>query len=381
MLALPVTNAASGFADSSLFLFFCWLTMTVGALLILEVNLWLPPGSNMVSMAQKTLGRPGKVTAWLSYLFLLYALLAAYIAGGSDVFQSILMLAHIHLPSALSAVLFVLIFGSIVYMGIKSVDYVNRGLMFGKLGIYILLVLLIAPHIQPHLLKNGHMKYVTGTLMVLVTSFGFATIVPSLRQYFEDDVQKLRKVIVYGSLIPLFCYIAWDAVIMGVVPADGQNGLLALMLSDHATSGLTTALSQVTQSTLALEFFRVFTSICMLTAFLGVSLCLTDFLADGLKMTKTGKQGVLVTSLCLIPPLIIVLFYPGAFIQALKYAGIFCVILLLMLPALMAWRGRYHKNFDSAGYRVRGGKLTLSLVLIASCLLLVLACTQTITMH
>jgi len=56
--------------------------------------------------------------------------------------------------------------------------------------------------------------------------------------------------------------------------------------------------------------------------------------------------------------LIIALFYPGAFIVGLSYAGICLAILIIFLPALMVWVGRYHKNIK-ADYRVIGGKVPL----------------------
>ena len=372
MLALPLSNAPMGFTDSSLLTILCWLVMTAGALLILEVNLWLPSGSNMVSMAEKTLGPVGKAAAWFSYLALLYTLLSAYISGGADVFDSLLQLAHINLPTALTTVLFAMIFGAIVYAGIKSVDYINRGLMFGKLGIYILLVILISPHISLSHLQGGELSKITGSIMILITAFGFATIVPSLREYFEDDVKKLRRVIIIGSLIPLLCYIVWDAVIMGVIPLEGANSLDALLHSSHPTSGLTTALQSSIHNLWIIEFFRLFTSICMLTAFLGVTLCLFDFLSDGLHLAKRGKQGLIGITAALLPPLFMVLYSPGVYLAALDYAGILCVFLLLFLPALMAWRGRYHLKI-AASYRVLGGKITLLLVALISILLLFIA--------
>lgn len=69
MLALPVANAATGFWQSSIFLFLCWVIMTLGAFFILEANLYLPRGKHMVSMAQATLGNLGLLAAWVSYLF------------------------------------------------------------------------------------------------------------------------------------------------------------------------------------------------------------------------------------------------------------------------------------------------------------------------
>jgi len=372
MLALPVSTAEVGFTNSIFFLILCWLIMTVGALLILEVNLRLPAGSNMVSMAKTTLGLPGQVIAWIAYLLLLYTLLAAYISGGSDVLNGLLQKANFNLPSWSTSLTFTLIFSLVVYGGIRSVDYVNRGLMFGKLGVYLLLVVIISPHVQLTSLSGGSVKAVTGSLMVLITSFGFASIVPSLREYFHDDVHSLRKVILLGSLIPLTCYILWDAVIMGVVQREGDNGLIALMSNEHATSGLTNALSTAVNSQWITGFFSFFTSICMVTAFLGVSIGLFDFLADGLALKKTGLQGKSTLALTFLPPLAVVLFNPGIYLHALSYAGICCVVLLLLLPALMAWRAR---RIDPASsiWVVPGGNLSLTLVILSAIFLLTIA--------
>ncbi len=372
MLALPVSTAAVGFGNSIVFLFLCWLIMTAGALLILEVNLRLPAGSNMVSMAKSTLGLPGQILAWVSYLFLLYSLLAGYISGGSDVFSSLLHKANVNLPDPLTAMIFTCLFGFVVYKGIRSVDLVNRGLMFGKLGIYFILVLIISPHVSTSLLQGGSSRAITGSLMILVTSFSFATIVPSLRDYFEDDVQSLRKVIIFGSLIPLFCYIVWNAVIMGVIAREGHHGLVALTHSDHVTSGLTEALSLATHSQWISGFFAIFTSVCMLTAFLAVSLGLFDFLADGLRLEKKGIQGKYTLLLTFVPPLIIVLLSPGIYLKALSYAGIPCVILLLFLPVLMAWRGRKTCN-GAVMPMIPGGKVSLSLLIVSAVFLLAIS--------
>jgi tyrosine-specific transport protein len=374
MLALPVATAEMGFLNSLFFLFFCWAVMTSGALLILEVNQRLPAGSNIISMAKSTLGLSGQVIAWISYLLLLYTLLSGYISGGSDVFNSILLKAHIHLPRWLASVFFTGLFSWIVYKGIHSVDYVNRGLMFGKLGVYVLLVALICPHISPSGLIGGSPRAFTGSLMILITSFGFASIVPSLRDYFEGDTRTLRLVILFGSLIPLFCYIIWDAAIMGVIARDGKDGLITLMSSEHATSGLTKALSHSIQSQWINGFFSFFTSICMVTAFLAVSLGLFDFLADGLKLEKKGKQGKGILALTFLPPLAVVLINPGIYLQALNYAGVCCVVLLLLLPTAMAWRGRqiYQLNLNEQRL-VPGGNPALGFIACIALGLLVIA--------
>ena len=85
MLALPVATGFAGFFPSIAIIVVYWLFLTFTAFLLLEVTLWMAPGANLISMARQTLGRPGEILSWIIYLFLLYALLTAYIAGGGTI--------------------------------------------------------------------------------------------------------------------------------------------------------------------------------------------------------------------------------------------------------------------------------------------------------
>lgn len=219
MLALPIATAQLGFIGSLVMLFGCWFIMTAGAFLILEVNLWMPLNSNVITMARQTIGPVGQIISWVTFLLLLYSLLCAYIAGGSDLFHNLLITQGIDISESLAAIIFTVIFGSVVYLGIRSIDYVNRGLMLVKFSAYFILVFLLMPVISTDKLTTGSMTHLTsiGALTITIASFGYASIVPSLRIYFAGDIRKLKQAILIGSLIPLVCYILWDAVIMGAI--------------------------------------------------------------------------------------------------------------------------------------------------------------------
>lgn len=372
MLALPIATAELGFFGSLLLLIGCWLVMTAGAFLLLEVNLWMPQNSNLISMARATIGPIGQIISWVMYLLLLYSLLCAYIAGGSDLFHNLLLARHIEISAWLSSIIFTLLLGAVVYLGIRSVDYVNRGLMFVKLGAFILLVILLTPFISTDKLAAGSFSHLTSTtaLTVTITSFGYASIIPSLRIYFASDIRKLKIAILIGSLIPLVCYAFWDAVIMGVVPLDGASGLISILQSKNSTSDLVNVLSAAASQNSVTLLTKLFTSICVVTSFLGVSLCLTDFLSDGLHLEKEGISKVFIHVLTFLPPLVIVLFFPNAFIKALEFAGIYCIVLLILLPAWMAWMGRY-RHVLSGPYEFIGGKALLSFMIIFSLVMIV----------
>lgn len=369
MLALPISAASSGFIASSLLLFACWVIMTFCAFLVLEINLWLPKNSNIISMAKATLGTTGSLVAWFCYLMLFYCLLAAYISSGSDILHSFILKTGWASPNWFNAALFVILLGIVVYQGIQSVDYVNRALMFTKLGAYFILAACVVAYVNTEQLSNGNMHYLVASVTVMITSYGFATIVPSLRSYFNDDVKQLRKVILIGSLIPLTCYIIWDLVILGAIPTEGENGLLNMLSSGHSTTDLSHALSYYLNNNWITFFARVFTSVCVATSFLGVALAMSDFLADGLNLTKKGYDNVIIYSATFIPPFLISVFYPNAFIIGLSLGGIFCTILLVLYPGLMVWSGRYIKKFTS-DYQVIGGKCSLLLVFLCAAVML-----------
>lgn len=375
MLALPMAAAAGGFFNSMLLFIGAWIVTVLAAFYILEANLWLPEGTNLVSMAKATLGKWGQLVTWFAYLLLLYSLLSAYIAGGADLLHNLLLVAHINTSHWLDSLLFIIILGSVLYCGIRAVDWANRGLMSAKLIAYVLLVLLISPHISLMKLEDGHLLLLSGAVMVVITSFGYATIVPTLRSYFKSNVSALRLTIAIGSLVPLVCYLLWDMAVQGSIASYGKQGLIQMAESAHAVSYLTTALSTRLGSDTISGLTHFFTSICIATSFLGVSLCLSDFLTDGLKVGKSVLSRIMIVCLTLLPPLAIVLFYPGAFIVGLSYAGIFCVLLLMLLPALMVWSGRYVKKL-AVGYQVTGGKLFIILEIIIALALLVFATIQ-----
>jgi tyrosine-specific transport protein len=342
----------------------------LGALLMLEVSLWLPEGTNLISMAKLTLGRWGQLLTWFVYLFLLYSLLSAYIAGGSDLLHSLLGLIHIEVPAWLDAILFVLLFGYIISHGVHMVDWTNRGLISTKFFAYFLLVILILPHVQLSNLQGGEVKLLSGALLMTITSFGYASIIPTLRSYFKGNVKYLRLAVWVGSLISLCIYLLWNMAVQGGIGADGSDGLVQMASSDHAASDLMTTLATRFNNPFISLLVRGFASICVLTSFLGIALGLVDFLADGLSIHNKGFGKLSLMLLSLGPPLLVALFYPGAFIKALSYAGLFCVILLILLPALMAWSGRYVKKI-AHGYKLKGDKILIAVELVIALGLLV----------
>jgi tyrosine-specific transport protein len=370
MLALPVVTSVAGFSLSALLFFAVWLFMTTTAFLFLEVCLWMKQESNIISMAKYTLGNFGAVCSWIIYLFLLYSLTTAYLAAGGDLLkEAIGAITGIQLADWMTFVPFLLVFGTFVYLGTRSVDYLNRILVIGLGLAYIVLVCLVPPHIQLSYLKQTNPSGLLLALSVIVTSFGFHIIIPSLVTYLHRDVVKLRKAILLGSIIPLFVYILWNFLVQGVIPAYGEGGLIEVWTSGGQ---VIRSLRAVVGSSWVIIGASLFSFFAIVTSFLGVSLSLADFLSDfifvtfGLHSKKSIIGKIFLCLLTFVPPLIFAILYPGIFFLALEYAGAFGVVLLLgVLPALMVWVGRYSMKLKSE-YSYFGGRTILITILLCS---------------
>lgn len=366
MLALPVAMGKSGFIPSLAVFFLFWICMTYTALLMLEVNTWTGAGTNLITMARSTLGLFGAAISWSAYLFLLYALLTAYIAGSGSILSDLLQTSF---PSWYYALPLVLLFATLLFSGMRPFEYLNRFLIAGLAITYICMVVLLMPHISLSKLERANWPSLFLSLSIVATSFGYHIVIPSLYRYLEGDSLRLQRTLLIGSTIPLAVYILWQMLALGIIPLDGPNGLLQGYLQGaNGVHLLTPTLDNAFLALLA----QLFSFCAIITSFLGVALSLHDFLADGLTIERTLRGKTLLLLLTFAPPLFIAAMDPTVFLTALEWAGTFGVVLLLiLLPALMVWRGRYMQG-RPANYRVPGGKPALVAVIAFACLVIVL---------
>lgn len=364
MLALPVITGIGGFVPSVGMFFLSWLFMTSTGLLLLEANLAIGHDLSLISIAEKTLGKGGKALCWILFLFLFYSLSIAYISASGSILQTITAdLIGIELPAWLGSLFFTVFFATILYIGTRQVDYVNRFLMIGLVISYLVLVVLGSFHINLAYLTVRNWKYAIAALPVLVISFGFHNMIPSLAMYMKGDVKRLRITVLAGSVIPLLIYVAWELVILGIIPLEGRGGLMqALDRGEAATQALRFVVGRSWINTVS----QAFALFAIITSFLAQSLSLVDFLGDGLKIPKIGFGRVSLVLLTIIPPLTFSFLYPGIFIKALNFAGGFSAVILFgVMPVLMVWVIRY-KRKQKITHILPFGRLVLGSILVVA---------------
>lgn len=365
MLALPVVTGMAGFFPAVILLLVYWAFMTYTAFLMLEVNLWMKDANtNLISMAHVTLGRWAEIVNWILYLALLYLLTTAYISGSGNILSSTLYaFTGREVPQWAGFFPLIFLFAVCVYEGVWMVDYVNRFLMVGLGVTFIVIASLLAPHVSIEALQHEKWPPLILAVSLIATSFGFHIIIPTLVRYFHHDVGQLKKTISIGSVIPILVYIVWEYLTLGILPLEGENGILEGYATGVSGGDL---LAGILEGSIITPFILAFSFFAIITSFLGVTISLRDFLADGLHIKKTRAGRILLDGLTFLPPMFLILIDSRAFIWAAQYAGAFCVVTLLaLMPALMTWSGRYHHGFKSS-FRVPGGKPALILVILLS---------------
>lgn len=363
MLALPLTTGVGGFYHATFLFLVIFLFMLTSLFYLLEATLMTNnPTSNLVTICKDRLGPIGAGTAWISFLMLLYAVAAAYLSGGGSLITDLVTtLFKFNIHSAFGVLIFLTIFGCIIIFDTKVVDFINRVCMVGLISSFLLLLIFVSPHIEPSHYSSGKPEYLWAAVPVVALSFTSHIIIPSLRNYLQSNITKLKKALLWGSTIPLIFYLLWEFLIIGLLPINGPNSLESLGGEAQPIAKLTDTLKKLIGLSWIATLVASFSFFALVTSFFGVALSLYDFLSDGFHIKKTFKGKILLLFLMFTPPILFALFYPHGFMVALGYAGVFVAILYGILPVLMVWHGRYIEKKKQA-FRVFGGKALLLII-------------------
>ena len=326
----------------------CWLVMAIAGLLYLEACLWIPGQPNLHSLVVRTWGKWGARCTTILYLFLFYSLLITYFMGFAQLWQ---LMSNTH--ENIGVILAFCLFTPVVAKGAQWVNRFNSMLMVGLLLSYTIFLLYSIPHLDGTGLSRTNWSLAPWSIPIVLISFGFQGVVPSIVTYLHRDVRKCRIAILAGSALPFLMYAVWEAILLDIVPLD------QLLIAAQQGRSALDPLHTIVHITWIQPITLLFGSCALITSLLGVSLSMRDFLLDRCHST----QRTLMAFIVFLPPLLITLYYPSLFLQALGIAGgLGGALLLALLPILIVWKGR--QLFPKHTHQVPGGKITLSVVLL-----------------
>ncbi|MDO4431057.1 MAG: aromatic amino acid transporter [Lonepinella koalarum] len=362
MLAMPLTSAGIGFGFTMILLLALWVLLCFSALLFVELYQTVDSDAGIGTLAEKYYGTFGRVISTAVLIIFLYAILSAYVSGGSSTIAGVLPeIIDETTTKRIAGILFTAVFGVFIIKGTTSVDLVNRLLVGVKFAAFILVLFLFLPKIE---LNNLLAMPIESALLisaspVFFTAFGFHGSIPSLNRYLEGNVKALRISILIGTAIPLIAYILWQLATHGVL---SQTAFLQILERDPSLNGLAVAATEITGSTIIGATVRIFSTLALVTSFLGVALGLFEALEDLLKRINIKPSRISLGMMTFIPPMLFAFFYPQGFIAALGYAGQMFAFYAIVLPIAMVWKLR--RQGMTLNYRVKGGNISLLMALI-----------------
>ena len=321
ILSLPIVSSGMWFLWSVMCFGFIWLISYMGSLMILEINVQYPFGSSFNPFVKDILGSGWSVVFTLCICFILYILLYAYFSAFGNIATHTLSLDN---PSSWTQGSLGLIAGLIFAIAvcistsltgrIASILVVAMGVSFVFASIGAL------SNLSPTYLFNQqetspqYVKYIWSGLPYFITSFGFASIVPSLYKHYGKDIYKIKAGLFYGSIIALITYVLWIMISFGNIP---REEFVSINQAGGNVGDLTKAIEQKIGSSSIQYALNFFSNFAIISSFLGVGLSLFDYIADHLKLANDLRGRLITTCLTFLPPGICSFFFPHGFIAAI----------------------------------------------------------------
>lgn len=343
LLALPVQTGLVGLLPALSGLIVIWGLMFISGLILVESFVEIgQPSAGLYTLYEKKLGR---WSGWLvapGFLIIFYGLLVAYLSGSGTVLADLL-----HLPQLerLFGLLFFLVCSGIVLVGMKFINRANAAFMFLLIGSFIALILLVGKNMVSSNLVYQDWRFLPSALPIIICAFAYQNVIPSICTSLNNDRGRIRKALLFGTLLTLLVNGLWILVVLGVLPVHGGPDSLLSAFEHNQPATIPLALDIHSE---AIGFWGLlFSMAALFTSYVAVGEGLRNFLADLLAGTADGIFKVrLVAVLTFIPPLAVSLSYPHLFLKMLNIVGGLGVVLLFgLLPALMLVRqSRREKN-------------------------------------
>src|SRR3989344_1045639 len=195
------------------------LTVVLGLSLLLvnlmagEIVLRTKKQHQLTGYAEKYLGSQGKRLMMFSMIFSIYGALTAYLIGLGETVRAIF---HWGNPLMYTIICFI-IASSIIYRGVKATGTVDSILMGLLMVIIFFITVFSYQNINFDRLTALNLAKLFAPYGVVLFALMGIPAVPEVQEVLEQQKQKMKKVLIIGSLIPIFLYLLFAGVVVGVI--------------------------------------------------------------------------------------------------------------------------------------------------------------------
>jgi len=324
ILAIPYVVAKAGFLYGAFLIIVLGIVLMLVNLFMGEIILRTKQQHQLTGYAEKYLGKNGKKIMAFSLLFLIYGALTAYLIGEGESLFHIFKVGN----PLLYSLLFFLVTFIIIYQGVKATGKAELFLISALLVIIALVGIFSFDQISWSNFTGTNWAYFFLPYGVIFFALHGTAAVPELQEVLGREKKKMKKVIIWGSVIPIILYIIFCFFIIGII---GVRNFELLQPNERIA---TIALSFYSSSILGF-LANMIAVLAMFTSYLTLGIALLEVYEYDYRLSK-AKAFFLVFSV----PLLIVLFNLTSFITIIGMTGAIAGGLDGILITLMYWKAK-----------------------------------------
>lgn len=316
ILALPINLGPAGLLPSVIGALAVWAIMTYCALIIArQPYLAENENADLPTFFEVVLGKTGKYVSVGANLVIFYGLLTAYLAG---VITVIMDNFHPAVPQWVILCAYFAVVTGLASMGDFFLRKGNTYLILTMWTLFVIMLVLIVPHMHKGDPMAMRWEFFASGLPILVVAFNFHNMVPTICRFLDHDRKAVTTAIWLGSGFGMVMTVIWTVAVMAALPMESTNGvniISAFKLNQPATIPL----SEMIQSSLFGQAALGFAVVAMSTAYIATAVALISFLKDLASGHKVNKLFAWMAAF--MPPLIVSIFFPNIFLEALNIVG------------------------------------------------------------
>jgi len=325
ILGIPYVVAHAGFLTGILNIIIIGIAVLIMNLMLGEVVLRTKEHHQLTGYAHKYLGKIGKHIMTICMILGMYGPLVAYTLKEGE------FLAAIFTPifggsTLLYSLIFAAIGGILIYLGLKFIEESEVLMVFFILIILCVIGVFTIPYIQMSNLTPFNIKNIFLPYGVVLFAFLGTGAIPEIREELKEHKYLMKKAIIIGSLIPLFVYLLFSLMVVGVTGINTTDGAL-LGLGDVLGQNI-------------MKFGLIFGILTMATSFLAVGLALKEMYMFDFKMNQNEASSLV----CLIPVILFLFIFllniNNAFYRVLDITGAILFSILGVVVVLMSLRSK-----------------------------------------
>lgn len=369
-LALPMLAAGPNFIFSSIFIILSGLLSYYIAYISLEIFMYYKNGANGSTIAVLNFGNVGKVIFALLNGILMYTILSVYMSGGADVLgKTILPAVHLDLSPLFCLLIFLVVTVPIFFKGVDLVVKSNTIVFSIKFLCFIIALVVGIKFISPTIFVviKQELRYLPVALPVFLTSLWFHFLIPVLARMYNYNRKTCRSVFAYGIIIPVVLYILWTAIILSLVPRNGEINSFYSILSNKQSVGVMIkyAIENNPHIPAIMRYaIDIFSNIVMITSFLTVGISTYDYVRDMFKI-KQNRLGVLLNvALTMLPSILCAIYFPDGFVFIFQQAAI--ILMLINIFTILCCL----KQYNNLEYKPNKASIYLILCILSILIIL-----------